>query len=266
VAVPKALREELLKKLNVGWRRLNQMAAQLAIEGPMSREQAIQVIAHRNRIPLGQYLSREELDDLRRLVADLDRGNGSSRTKAPSSTKRPTTKIPTPVVVTIAGIKIGGIPTLKSSHAKEAKAMAERVYPTMYLFENSVRDFIEHVLSATHGASWWNLAVPKKVRDQADDVKEKEKKDTWHGKRGRRDIDYLFLPALWTIIRTRWKDFEPFFPQGQHWAQTLIESNMNVPRRVIAHMNPLEENDIKGLEADFRRWVKHLKTIENKLS
>ena len=40
---------------------------------------------------------------------------------------------------------------------------------------------------------------------------------------------------------------------------------MNVPRRVIAHMNPLEENDIKGLESDFRKWIKQLKAIEDKL-
>lgn len=30
-------------------------------------------------------------------------------------------------------------------------------------------------------------------------------------------------------------------------------------------MNLLEENDIKGLESDFRKWVKHLKAIEDRL-
>ena len=58
------------------------------------------------------------------------------------------------------------------------------------------------------------MAVSKKVRDRAEEFKEQEKKDTWHGKRGRRDIDYLLLTQLWTIIRDKWKDFEPFFPQG----------------------------------------------------
>jgi hypothetical protein len=65
--------------------------------------------------------------------------------------------------------------------------------------------------------------------------------------------------------RRAWKDFEPFFTQGPHWAQSLIESDMNVPRRVVAHMNPLAENDIKDLESAFRRWVKHVKAIEDKL-
>lgn len=143
--------------------------------------------------------------------------------------------------------------------------MAERVYPTVYLFENSVRDVIERVLSAAHGSSWWDVAVSQKVRDKAEKFKEEEKKDTWHGKRGRRDLDYLTLPQLWTIIRDRWKDFESLFPQGAAWVQALIESDMNVSRRVVAHMNPLEEDDIKGLEASFRKWVKHLKAVEDKL-
>jgi hypothetical protein len=162
-------------------------------------------------------------------------------------------------------VTIGEVPGLKPSHAKEAVAMAERVYPTLYFFENSVRDLIEAVLSAKYGKDWWNVAVSPKVREKAEKFKEEEKKDTWHGKRGRRDLDYLLLTQLWTIIRDRWKDFEPLFPQGAAWVQSLIESDMNVSRRVFAHMNPLEEDDIKGLEASFRKWVKHLKAVEDRL-
>lgn len=92
---------------------------------------------------------------------------------------------------------------------------------------------------------------------RANQFKVEEAKDTWHGRRGRRDLDYLLLTQLWIIIRDRWKDFEPFFPQVPAWVQSLIESDMNVSRRVMAHMNPLEEDDIKALEASFLKWVKH---------
>ena len=34
---------------------------------------------------------------------------------------------------------------------------------------------------------------------------------------------------------------------------------------VFVGMNPLEEDDMKGLEASFRKWVKHLKAVEDKL-
>jgi Swt1-like HEPN len=265
VATNPKLKEALLKKLDVTPQRLSQLVKARKEELPMSTELAVYTIAHEKRLDITKYLPDDETREVRQLVAELRAGrDGPSGTARPRSS-RSTERKPKPVVITIAGIKIGDIPVLKASHAKEAKAMSERVYPTMYLFENSVRDFIERVLSAKYGKDWWNVAVPKKVRDKAEEVKEHEKKDTWHGKRGRRDIDYLLLSQLWTIIRDKWKDFDPFFPQGQHWAQTLIESNMNVPRRVIAHMNPLEENDIKGLESDFRKWVKHLRAIEGKL-
>jgi hypothetical protein len=143
--------------------------------------------------------------------------------------------------------------------------MAERVYPLLYFFENSVRDLIELVLADKHGSDWWETVVPAKVREAAADIKAKEQKDTWHSKRGRRPVDYLLLTQLWKIIHARWKDFEPLFPQGQAWVQSMIENDMNVSRAVFAHMNPLEEDDIKNLEASFRKWIKHLSVIAGKL-
>jgi hypothetical protein len=258
------LRAALLKKLGVTPQALSLRAQNRKKQLPMSTEQAVYTIAHDEGLDLSKYLSKEETTEIRGLLAQLDASRPTNGRSAPVSGKRGSVQ-PKPVVISIAGMKIGDVPGLKSSHAKEAKAMAERVYPTLYLFENSVRDFIERVLSAKYGANWWNFAVSKKVRDQAEQFKKDEKKDTWHGKRGRRDLDYLLLTQLWTIIRDKWKDFEPFFPQGAAWVQNLIENDMNVSRRVFAHMNPLDEDDIKGLEASFRKWVKHLRAIENKL-
>ena len=58
--------------------------------------------------------------------------------------------------------------------------MAERVYPLLYVFENSVRDLIELVLKAKYGNDWWTAAVPLKVREAAEQLKTDEK-DTYHG-------------------------------------------------------------------------------------
>jgi hypothetical protein len=167
--------------------------------------------------------------------------------------------------LTIGTDRYGAIPGLKASHATEAKAMAERVYPLLYLFENSLRDLIELVLRAQYGDDWWTAAVPSKVREAADELKVQEKKDTFHGKRGRRDIDYLLLTQLWKIVNHKWKDFEPFFPPGKHWVQYVIENDMNVSRRPIAHMNPLEDDDIKNVETTFRKWVRNLQAVADKL-
>jgi hypothetical protein len=67
---------------------------------------------------------------------------------------------------------------------------------------------------------------------------------------------------LWKIIQTKWKDFEPLFP-SQPWVETLITNDMNVSRRVLAHMNSLPADEIKGIEAAFRKWIKQLRGIES---
>jgi Swt1-like HEPN len=259
----KELREHLQQKLEIGPRQLRRLIAGKAAELPSTNEQALFVLAHENGMKLSNYLTPEQIGEVRGLVqgrpvvAAPSRTNGGARATRKSS--------PRLVSVVIANVKVGEIPGLKASHAQEAKAMGERVYPTMYLFENSVRDVIERVLKAKYGTDWWQVAVPGKVREQATQFAEDEKRDTWHSKRGRREIDYLQLPQLWKIIKHKWNDFEPLFPQGQAWVQSMIENDMNVSRRVIAHMNPLEADDIASLEASFRKWVKHLKAVADKL-
>ena len=258
----KELREHLEQKLGFSDRHMRRLIADKAAELPSTKEQALFVIAHENRIRLQDYMTPEQIADVRSLV----QGAPAAAAPAKANGSRPTrTSKPKAVTVTIANVDVGEIPGLKASHAKEAKAMGERVYPTMYLFENSVRDVIELVLKGKYGSAWWTAAVPVKVREQAEQFARDEKKDTWHSKRGRRQIDYLQLPQLWKIIHAKWKDFEPLFPQGQAWVQSMIENDMNVSRRVIAHMNPLEADDIASLEASFRKWVKHLKAVADKL-
>jgi hypothetical protein len=43
--------------------------------------------------------------------------------------------------------------------------------------------------------------------------------------------------------------------------ETLITSDMNVSRRVLAHMNPLAADDVKNIEAAFRKWVRQLQAV-----
>jgi hypothetical protein len=258
----KELREHLQQKLEVSPRHLRRLIATKAAELPSTNQQALFVLAHEHRMRLADYMTSEQIAEVRSLLL----GRSAAPAPAKSNGSRPPrTAKPRPVSVTIANIDVGEIPGLKASHAKEAKAMGERVYPTMYLFENSVRDVIELVLRAKYGADWWTTAVPIKVREQAEQFGRDETKDTWHSKRGRRQIDYLQLPQLWKIIHAKWKDFEPLFPQGQAWVQSMIENDMNVSRRVIAHMNPLEGDDIASLETSFRKWVKHLKAVADRL-
>jgi hypothetical protein len=259
----KELRDHLQQKLNIGARQLRRLIANRAAELPSTNKQALFVLAHESGLRLTNYLTPEQIAEVRGLVQSRPpavpaqpRTNGSRPARKAS---------PRRVSMTIGTAKYGEIPGLKASHATEAKTMAEKVYPLLYVFENSLRDLIELVLKAKYGEDWWTNAVPTKVREAANDLKEQEKKDTYHGKRGRRDIDYLLLTQLWKIINHKWKDFEPLFPPGKHWVQSLIENDMNVSRRPIAHMNPLEDDDIQSVQTAFRKWVRNLNAVADKL-
>jgi Swt1-like HEPN len=260
----KELRDHLRAKLGVGDRQLRRLIAAKAGELPSTNQQALWALAHENRMRLANYLTAEQIAEVRNLVpsrpapATAKQSNG----RAAPVRRKPSART---VAMTIGLEKHGEIPALKPLHATEAKAMAERVYPLLYVFENSLRDLIEVVLKAKYGDDWWTKAVPSKVREAADDLKQKETKDTYHGKRGRRDIDYLLLTQLWKIVNNKWKDFEPLFPPGKHWVQSVIENDMNVSRRPIAHMNPLEDDDIKNVETTFRKWVRNLQAVADKL-
>jgi hypothetical protein len=260
----KELREHLRQKLDIGQRQLRRLIADKAAELPSTNEQALFVLAHENGMKLSNYLTREQIGEVRGLVQGrpvvtaASRKNGRARVAGKSS--------PRPVSVTIKGIDSGKlkIPALKPSHADAAKQMAERVYPRMYLFENSVRDLIELMLKDIHGKDWWTKAVPTDVQNTAAKHKASEKKEPWHGQRGAREIDYVYLSDLWAIINRNWTDFKDLFPK-KAWVESLITSDMNVSRNVIAHMNPLGADDVRNIETAYNKWVKQLQAVEDKL-
>lgn len=264
MAVSKQLREDLLKAMgDITPRRLNQVASARAQELLITHEQAVYAVAHEHGLRLSKYLTREEQAEMRAILAQ-HRAQAAPAAPTSNGTTSRKSNAPKPALVTIAGVNVEMLPGMTATHAKEAKMMAEKVYPTLYVFENSVRDVIERVLKAEFGADWWTKAVPGKVQTAAKDTKTAEKKDPWHSQRGAREIDYVLLSHLWDIIKHQWKYFKDLFP-NQAWTETLITSDMNVSRRVLAHMTPLTPDDVKNIEAAFRKWANQLKAVESKL-
>ena len=261
-----AVKNALLGKLKVTPQRLSQLAKKRKQELPMSTEQAVYTLAHENGIDLSKHLSKDETTEVRSLVAQLRAGVSTSAATAANGKTRRIGKgtEPRPVLITIAGVNVEKLPGMTATHAKEARMMAEKVYPAIYVFENSVRDLIECVLKVHFGADWWTKAVPGKVQSIAKKHKDAERKDPWHSNRGGRDIEYVFLNDLWAIIKHQWAHFKDLF-LSQSWAEMLITSDMNVSRRVLAHMTALDGDDVKNLEAAFRKWAKQLKGVEDKL-
>ena len=230
----------------------------------METPYAVYTIACDEGIDISKYLTGKETAEVRDLMVQL---RSASQTKSSSGTvprKRKCAAKSKNVVIKIAGLEIDGIPGLKPMHATEAKQMAEKVYPMLYIFENSVRDIIERVLTASYGSDWWDIAVTKKVQEVASQRKDAQSKDQWHGARGQREIDYVDLSHLWLIVKHKWDLFKDLFP-SQAWIESLITSEMNVSRRPIAHMNPISSSDVENVEAAFRKWVRQLQGVASSI-
>jgi len=141
--------------------------------------------------------------------------------------------------------------------------MSKRVFPVLYAFENSARDVVTRVLRAALGKDWWDH-VPLEQRNQAAFNKKKEGDEAWHSKRAA-PIQFIDLPQLKKIVAdpSLWPYFKPIFTRPS-WFESVVD-DINVSRRVAAHMNPLSDDDIKSMETGFRKWVKQLQAKESEL-
>jgi hypothetical protein len=141
--------------------------------------------------------------------------------------------------------------------------MAEHVYPIMYLFENSVRELIQRVLRATYGAKWWDQCVPPDVQKVVRGRMRREEARHWHGKRGAHPIFYSDIEHLRQIIESEWSCFSGLF-EGKAWVTQRI-GEINVSRRVIAHNNPLHQEDLKRLEIYYSDWRRQIEGVRAKI-
>lgn len=251
------LRAALRSKLGVTNQRISQLAQELKARLPMDTAQAVHVLAHQRRLDVSRYLSPEETAEVRALVAQLGNGSGQT-TAAPASRKGPRHRAdPRQALVSIESLGLSQLPGMSAAHAKEAERMSA-VCAGMYVFENSLRDLIERALKANHGSEWWTKGVHKDHQKMASDRKIDEEKDPWHGKRGSRPIDYVDLVVLAKIIKRNWRLFERIFPD-QAWIDSLVNHDMNVSRRPLAHMNPLADDDVANVRNALRKYEKLLK-------
>lgn len=245
-----AVRSALLAKLGITRQALSHRAQDMKRRQPMTTEDAVYVIAHSNGIDVGRHLDQDTLSRVRAIVA-----KSSSAEPASRRARAPATRV---VSVSIAGLTISEVPGLSVVHAQEGKRMAEQVYPLLYFFENSARDLIHAVLRAQIGEDWWSQIASSRLQGKARDRLADEGREAWHGGRGAHPVFYVDLPDLPTIIAhaRAWACFKLIFPRLS-WFEGVVD-DMNVSRRVVAHMNPLAADDIKLVAAGFAKWNKQL--------
>ena len=150
-------------------------------------------------------------------------------------------------------------PLLPRALVDEAAEMS-KIFPVIYLFENSVRNLVKIVLENKYGDGWWDSKVSTKTKDKVDDRLKQEDANRWHGKRGVHKIFYTDIEDLKSIIISNWEDFKAIF-RNQAWVQSKIEE-IELSRNIIAHNNPLSDRDIKRLRINFEDWIRQISKFE----
>ncbi len=169
-------------------------------------------------------------------------------------------------VFQINSLKIKPKPVLITQELiKNAQQNAE-VYPTFFIFENSVRNFIHKVLEKKFGKDWWKSKVSKDIKEKVNQRIQDEKMNPWHGARGAHEIHYTDFAELAAIIKINAGDFNNYFKgiKGKiSWLTQRLEE-LAISRNNIAHVSPLKKRDRERFLLYFQDWCDQIDNL-NKL-
>ncbi len=235
----------------------------------MPNDIALYVLAQRLGIKVHQLVKdAATLDKVASYVASVaeaeraeDGGTAKAKPSKPTAAGRAPTAAPSAIDLVNINVPPG---LLSPKHVREAERMARRVYPLLYVFENSIREYVDGHLAAAYGAQWFENAgatlVARPVRSAYERAHRADDEERWHSARNVRPIYYTELGSLAAIVTSEegWKVFgPPRFPR-QSWFTELIH-RASVSRNIVAHMNPLQPSDVTDLDRDVRNWFKQIK-------
>jgi hypothetical protein len=232
----------------------------------MPSDIATYIVASREGIRLHKYLDAEVLEQVAVFDERVRRKEEGSPGATPARAGRSRT---TPTASTVKELRVGEVKVpkraLSQKHMDDAKRMAE-VYPILYAFENSMREFIDGHLTAEYGDSWWD--DPKIVNSEMRKIVERnrtaEKQHRYHSKRTARFIYHTDIGHLPLIIQSEkgWKVFKKakVFPSDK-WVGARVEV-IEASRNVVAHMNALQKRDIDRIKLNFEDWLDQIEGHE----
>lgn len=225
--------------------------------GPFSDEVAYGIVAQQADVEVSKIITdpktleqiRDQIDRIGELEADLPK----PKTK---------TVVKTRVVQIAKDLQLND-PILDTKVITDAKEMTV-LYAQLYIFENSVREVINRVLSKIFGPNWWDIAnVTKDLLDKVQRRIDKEKQNPWHGRRGAHPIYYSDISDLIYLIRRHWKYFSDIFPRLE-WVSEKLEQ-VSFSRNVIDHHNPLSKRDRDRLAMNLEDWQNQIDANRSKI-
>ncbi len=253
--ISQELMTELCKALKVKARRVQQIIKKRMENYRFTYGRKIIALdlAAEQRIDIRKFASPDELQQLRELRQSITtKPPPTLPSKTPKTTRRPkTVKLDKEFEIRC--------PNLPTSVLTDAERMT-KIYPYLYIFENSIRYFIKNTLETKYGDNWWDQKVKTRIRSKVETRQDQEGGNRWHGKRGRHQIFYTDIDDLRQIITSNLEDFRDKLPnvrQPTEWFINRIQE-IELSRNIVAHHNPLSENDIKRLKIYFEDWMRHL--------
>lgn len=253
------IREQLMHKLGCDKpQALNPRVGKVAKELAVSAEDAMYVLAHENKI----NISRLDAATLERVRGHLARRDvihplPSQLNKPPREAgRRSQGATPRVVNIKIGNVAVSGVPCMGASIAHDARQVAQDAYVKIFLIENSAREMITRVMSAAHGSTWWSSNTKTTIQTKAAKYAANELKNAWHAPRGTDPIQFIDLSDLVAIVDGNWTDFAAIFPKPE-WFGNFIDE-LNVTRRVVAHMNIVDKSAYTLIDAAFLKWTQLL--------
>lgn len=253
----KKLKAALIKKTRVSRQAIEARVKRIQEKyGPFSPEVAYGIVAQKAGLEVSKSISdqntlaiiRQEMDRIVQLESDDPK-------------PRPKTIVKSVPVNIGKELKLSD-PILKKQVLTDAKEMTT-TYAELYVFENSVRELINKVLSKKIGVDWWDTSVSKSIKDGAQGRIDKEERNAWHGRRGAHPIYYSDISDLQSIIQRHWEHFRDIFPD-QSWVMVRI-SEISLSRNIVHHHNPLRKRDRQRLSIYLKDWHDQITANKSKI-
>ncbi|MFH2112099.1 MAG: Swt1 family HEPN domain-containing protein [Candidatus Bathyarchaeota archaeon] len=258
------LRDQILSRLgkSIPWfyAELRQISENLGFS--FSNRIIAYVFAYENGVDPSPFIKDEELAEYRQAI-QMRRTMGlvpSPQTPVSipedKTVRKSTPRLPKPVFVQIPEMERLNVPNLAKEIVNDASEMA-KIYPLIYLYENSVREFIKEVLDK-RSPDWWDK-VNKGIKDRVEDRQRTEKQNAYHGKLRVHPIQYVDLDDLRNIIQSNAIIFNDYMPDKnvEYLQQKLRE--LKDSRNILMHCNPLTQDDMQRVRLYFADWVRQLK-------
>ena len=258
--IVETIRKALITRMGISRQLLNFRINQKKSSFPLiiTREDAIILLAIDENISVDS-LSKSKLNEINDLIIKAKQYESTNEIKPKqqqivrsSSRNKEKSKSKPIITIDFNDFKLENS-NLPKKRIEEAREMAE-FYAYIFIFENSVRQFIIEIMNKKLGNNWWKEGVSNRINKSVESIMKKEK-GRWV-LREAHPIYYTTMGQLVTIIESNWQDFEDIFGDLQK-LKTLIDP-IEEARNPIAHNNALTKDQRELLKLNIKMWFNYL--------